>query len=65
MIKQEISKDDKFIRNVIESNRLRMVTKERGGKGPIDMQKWGFDKFTATDQQRFDPLRLKILVMPY
>jgi hypothetical protein len=44
-----------------------MMTTEHEGKVPIDMQKWGFEKTTQQlfEENYYDPLRLKILVMPY
>jgi tetratricopeptide (TPR) repeat protein len=43
---------------------LKLLIKERDGKAPSDLQKWGFDNTSMSDKKTFDPLRLKILVMP-
>ena len=65
MIKQEVANDDRFMRSAVQSNRMKLLIKERDGKPPTDLQRWGFDNTSmGADKKGFDPLRLKILVMP-
>jgi tetratricopeptide (TPR) repeat protein len=64
IIKQEVQQDDRFIRSAVQSNRLKLIIKEKDGRAPSDLQRWGFDNTSMGDKKFFDPLRLKILVMP-
>lgn len=48
-IQRDLLKEDKFIRDPIQSTRMRMVCHDGigGGKGPIDLAKFGFEKTNA------------------
>ncbi|CDW79852.1 tpr repeat-containing protein [Stylonychia lemnae] len=59
----EQNKDDKFMRIPATSNRMRMVFNEIKVP-PQDLNRQGFKKIGLNDMH-FDPLRLKVLVIPF
>jgi tetratricopeptide (TPR) repeat protein len=67
-IQQDLQKDDRFMRNDIQTTKLRQIasTRRMSGKRSIaDLQKVGFAHSNGSEAlKQFDPLRLKILIMP-